>query len=240
MEIYKKQKEQSIYTPIESITTCKDYHHQLAATLAGHRIALEAALTALTSYTDALTDVAIRLVETLHSGHKVLAVGNGGSAAEAQHFVAELVGRFKHERAPYAAIALTGDSATLTAIANDYGYQDIFARQLRALGRPDDLLIAFSTSGESENVVRAAQVARQNHIQVIAITGNRPSRLATHAHVVIPVLEVDTPTIQELHMIITHLLCDITEVQLMARSEQRQSYNSRRAIPIGVGREEHS
>lgn len=238
MEIYNKQKEQSIYTPIQTITTCKDYHNQVIATLASHRIILDAALTALTMYTDALTDVAIRLVETLHSGHKVLAIGNGGSAAEAQHFVAELVGRFKLERAPYAAIALTSDSATLTAIANDYGYQDVFARQVTALGRPGDLLITFSTSGESENVVRAAQVGRRSHLQVVAITGANPSRLASQAHVVVPVVGADTATIQELHMVITHLLCDITESQLVAHDEQSRTDLARKPISVVTGKEQ--
>ncbi len=238
MEIYNSQKDQSTYTPIPALTTSKDYHTQVVTTLAGHRITLDAALTALNFCTDALTDVAIRLVETLHSGHKVLAIGNGGSAAEAQHFVAELVGRFKQERAPYAAIALTSDSATLTAIANDYGYQDIFVRQLCALGQPGDLLITFSTSGESENVVRAAQVGRQNHIQVVAITGDTPSRLASQAHVVIPVLGSDTATIQELHMMITHLLCSITESQLMALHEQHRVDLARMAVSMVAGKEE--
>jgi D-sedoheptulose 7-phosphate isomerase len=237
MEIYNRQKEQRIYTPIQTITTCKDYHNQVVATLADHRIILDAALTALTLCTDALTDVAIRLVETLHSGHKVLAIGNGGSAAEAQHFVAELVGRFKQERAPYAAIALTSDSATLTAIANDYGYEDVFARQICALSRPGDLLVAFSTSGESENMVRAAQVGRRSHIQVVAITGANPSRLASLAHVVIPVPGVDTATIQELHMVITHLLCDITESQLIARDEQSRTDLAMKAVSIVTGKE---
>src|SRR5207302_7352453 len=110
----------------------------------------------LTSSAHLLSTAALWLVETLRSGHKVLVVGNGGSAAEAQHFVAELVGRFKQERVPYAAIALTGDTAVLTAIANDYGYSEIFARQVAALGQAGDLLLAFSTSGEAKNVVRAA------------------------------------------------------------------------------------
>ncbi len=237
MEIYNKQKEQHIYTPFQTIPTCKDYHNQVAVALAGHSIVLEAALTALATCTDALTETAIRLVETLHSGHKVLAIGNGGSAAEAQHFVAELVGRFKQERAPYAAIALTSDSATLTAIANDYGYQEVFARQIHALGQPGDLLITFSTSGESENVIRAAQVGCQNHIQVVAITGGNPSRLASQAHVVIPVPGVDTATIQELHMVITHLLCDIAESQLIAREEQRRADVATQAISMGIGKE---
>src|SRR5215470_15763267 len=108
-----------------------------------------------------ITEVTTRLIETLRSGHKVLVAGNGGSAAEAQHFAAELVGRFKRERAPYAVLSLTTDTSILTAVANDYGYRDVFARQVHALGQPGDLFIAFSTSGESENLLRAAIVGRR-------------------------------------------------------------------------------
>lgn len=238
MEIYNRDQEQDIYTPsIWTTTVCKEYHNQIVATLTGHRIELESALKALSTCTDALTEVAIRLVETLHSGHKVLAIGNGGSAAEAQHFVAELVGRFKQERAPYAAIALTADSATLTAIANDYSYQDIFARQVCALGHPGDLLIIFSTSGESENVVRAARIGRLNHIQVVAITRKGSNRLAHQAHTIIQVPGVNISTIQELHMVVTHLLCHITESQLVARDEQYHAAVAREAVSIVTGEE---
>jgi|SRR5579884_770381 len=236
MEIYNKDQEQTIDTPsIQTNPGCKEYHDLIVATLTGHRIVLESALNALDECIDALAEVAIRIVETLYSGHKVLAIGNGGSAAEAQHFVAELVGRFKRERTPYAAIALTADSATLTAIANDYSYQDVFARQVCALGHPGDLLIIFSTSGESENVVRAAHVGRLNHIQVVAITGERSSRLARQAHAVVHVPGIDTATIQELHMVVTHLLCEITESQLIARDKHRHAEVAREAVFIVTG-----
>src|SRR5437763_1289951 len=134
-----------------------DYHSTIVEALAARRGTLDTALTQLMTRAQALAEVATRLVETLRTGHKVLVAGNGGSAAEAQHFAAELVGRFKRERSPYAVMALTTDTSILTAIANDYGYQDVFARQVLALGQPGDMLIVFSTSGESENLLCAAQ-----------------------------------------------------------------------------------
>lgn len=136
------------------------YTEAVAAAVACRRIMLHDAYAQLALRAATLAEAAERLVRALRERHKVLVAGNGGSAAEAQHFAAELVGRFKRERAPYAALALTTDSSILTAIANDYGYADVFARQVLGLGQPGDVLIAYSTSGESENLVRAAQAAR--------------------------------------------------------------------------------
>ena len=150
----------------------------------------------------------------------MLVAGNGGSAAEAQHFAAELMGRFKHERMPYAVLSLTTDTATITAISNDYGYQDVFARQVRALGHPGDLLIAFSTSGESENLVRAAMVGQQCLMTVVAVTGDRPSRLEHRADITVRVPVVDTAATQELHMVVTHILCDVVEARLCASESE--------------------
>src|SRR5581483_1011781 len=140
-------------------------------------VQLGVALDLLTTRAALLTEIAVELVETLRSGHKVLVAGNGGSAAQAQHLAAELVGRFKRERTPYAVISLSTDLAIITAVSNDYGYQDVFARQARALGQPGDMLLAFSTSGESENLLRAAQAGREGLLTVIAVTGEQPSRL---------------------------------------------------------------
>ena len=161
-----------------------------------------------------LGEIAARLVATLANNGKVLVAGNGGSAAEAQHFAAELVGRFKRERDPYAALALTADTATLTAIANDYGYDQVFARQVRAFGQPGDIFVAFSSSGESENLVRAAQVAHDLGLTVVAVTCDRPNRLASLASLALRIPSVDTPVTQELHMVVTHVLCDIVESEL--------------------------
>ncbi len=145
--------------------------------LAKRRSALDAGLRQLAGRGDALSAIACALVESLHAGGKVLVAGNGGSAAEAQHFAAELVGRFKCDRRPYAALALTVDSSVLTAVGNDYGFADVFARQVLAFGRPGDLLLAYSTSGNSENLLRAAVAARRCGMTVAAVTGDLPNPL---------------------------------------------------------------
>jgi D-sedoheptulose 7-phosphate isomerase len=193
-----------------------DYHEAIVSALNCHRTLLDGALAQLATRTTVFTEAAARLIETLRTGHKVLVAGNGGSAAEAQHFAAELVGRFKRERSPYAVLALTTDTSILTAVANDYGYQDVFARQVLALGQPADMLIAFSTSGDSENLVRAAATAQRCLMTVIAVTGDRPNRLECMADPAIRVPGVDTAIIQELHMVVTHILCDLVESELAA------------------------
>lgn len=177
---------------------------------------LPAALATLAS-NPALTRAAQALVAALRAGGTVLVAGNGGSAAEAQHFAAELVGRFKRERGPYAAIALTVDSSILTAVANDYGYEQVFARQIAALGRPGDLFIAYSTSGESENLILAARQARGQGMQVLAVTGERFSRLAGLADIALQIAAPDTALTQEIHMMVTHLLCEAAEEALSER-----------------------
>jgi D-sedoheptulose 7-phosphate isomerase len=209
--------QRSVIPPaVRSELTHAEYYSTIVSALAHRRIALDTALSQLTTRALILTEAATQLVETLRQGHKVLIAGNGGSAAEAQHFAAELVGRFKRERTPYAVLSLTTDTAILTAVANDYGYQDIFARQVLAFGQPEDMLIAFSTSGESENLIRAAVAAHHCLMKVIAITGERTSRLEKLADITLRVPVVDTAIAQELHMIVTHLLCDIAESQLAA------------------------
>ncbi len=201
--------------PEESLTVANiEYHQSIVSALSQRRQTLDIALSQMASHSFSLTAVARTLVETLRVGNKVLVAGNGGSAAEAQHFAAELVGRFKRERSAYAVLALTTDTAILTAVANDYGYQEVFARQVEAFGRPDDLLIAFSTSGESENLLQAAQMARGCGMRLIAITGERNSRLEQQADLTVRVPTIDTALAQELHMMITHILCDIVEREL--------------------------
>ena len=204
--------------PVTQGTGYSDYYDAVVSALTSRRMMLDTALAQFMTRARELTEVAARLIETLRTGHKVLVAGNGGSAAEAQHFAAELVGRFKRERAPYAVLSLTTDTSILTAVANDYGYQDVFARQVLAFGQPDDMLIAFSTSGESENLLRAAATAQRGMMAVIAVTGDRPSRLECLANVTVRVPTVDTAVAQELHMIVTHILCDIVESELAALS----------------------
>lgn len=198
------------------------YHDVVVRTLLERRALLDVALARFAEQSELLSTLAGCIVETLKRGHKVLVAGNGGSAAEAQHFAAELVGRFKRERAAYAVLALTTDTAILTAVANDYGYADVFARQVCAFGQSDDLFIGFSTSGESENLVRAAQVGRERLMTVAAITGERNSRLERLSNITVRVPQGDTPLVQELHMMVTHILCDIVETELAAFDDNRQ------------------
>jgi D-sedoheptulose 7-phosphate isomerase len=140
--------------------------------------------------------------------HKVLLCGNGGSAADAQHVAAELVGRFRNDRNPLPAIALTTDTSVLTAVSNDFGYEQVFARQVAALGLAGDILIAISTSGKSANVVLAAREARKKGLTVIALTGAERSPLSEHAHLCLRVPAHDTALIQQAHISILHAICD--------------------------------
>jgi D-sedoheptulose 7-phosphate isomerase len=157
------------------------------------------------------------LADALRNGAKALACGNGGSAADAQHFAAELVNRFEAERPPLAAVALTTDSSNLTSIANDYAWEQVFAKQLRALGRRGDVLLAISTSGNSANVVEALHVARDLGVRVIALTGNGGGKMAAllspeDVHICVP--HKKTARIQEVHLLVLHCLCDAIDFEL--------------------------
>ena len=157
------------------------------------------------------------MAAALRAGGKILACGNGGSAADAQHFAAELVNRFERERPPLAGIALTTDSSALTSIANDYSYEQVFAKQLRAFGRKGDVLLAISTSGNSGNVVAAMAAARDMGIAVVALTGRGGGKMAEHlapgdVHVCVP--HARTMRIQEVHLLVLHCLCDGIDTQL--------------------------
>ena len=157
------------------------------------------------------------LAASLKAGGKILACGNGGSAADAQHFAAELVNRFERERPPLAAIALTTDGSTLTSIANDYSYEQVFEKQLRALGRKGDVLLAISTSGNSANVVAAMRAARELGVAVLALTGRGGGKMAEHlapgdVHVCVP--HERTMRIQEVHLLVLHCLCDGIDTRL--------------------------
>ena len=161
------------------------------------------------------------LARTLKAGGKVLACGNGGSAADAQHFAAELLNRFEIERAPLAAIALTTDSSTLTSIANDYAYEQVFSKQVRGLGRRGDALLAISTSGNSRNVIEAMHVAHELGVQVVALTGAGGGKMAAlispeDVHICVP--HKRTARIQEVHLLVLHCLCDGIDFQLFPKS----------------------
>ena len=151
---------------------------------------------------------------SLQSGGKIMFCGNGGSAADAQHLAAELMGRYLKDRAPLPALALTVDTSALTAIANDYSYDEVFARQLRGIGRRDDVLVGLSTSGNSANVVRAIETARDLGIVSLALTGQQGGRMAEIADHVIRAPATRTNSIQEMHIVIGHMLCGFIEEAL--------------------------
>jgi phosphoheptose isomerase len=156
------------------------------------------------------------LAHRLATGGRLLVAGNGGSAAEAQHLTAELVGKLHDDRQPLSAIALHAETSALTAIANDYGYDDVYARQVRAHGRPGDVLLLLSTSGASPNLVRAAQAARDVGVTSWALTGAAPNPLASACDDVLAVVSGDTQVVQELHLVTSHLLCEYLEQELPA------------------------
>lgn len=161
---------------------------------------------------DAIAAAAARIVAALRAGGKLLLCGNGGSAADCQHVAAELTGRFTgRTRTALAAIALTTDTSALTAISNDFGFEEVFARQVDALGHAGDVLLAISTSGRSPNVVRAAERARGRGLVVIALTGPTPGPLGALAELTIAAPGRDTARIQELHTTVGHVLCELVE-----------------------------
>ncbi len=160
---------------------------------------------------DAIARAAELLRDTVLAGKKVLLIGNGGSAADAQHIAAELVGRFVIERRPLPAIALTTDTSAMTAIANDYGYDHVFSRQVEALGAPGDVLVAITTSGASKNVLMAVASARACGMKVIALTGAKGAAFVASCDAGVAVPSLNTARIQELHITIGHLLCEAVD-----------------------------
>lgn len=163
---------------------------------------------------DAVLAAADVMLEAFGRGAKVLIFGNGGSAADAQHFACELVGRFLRDRRSLAAIALTPDTTTLTAIANDYGFDRVFVRQLEALGRPGDVAVAISTSGASSNVLAGLQYAKAHGLKTVAFTGGGGGPVGATADVHVNAPHHLTPRVQELHRTLIHAVCDIIERQI--------------------------
>ncbi len=154
------------------------------------------------------------LVQTFLKNGKALFCGNGGSAADAQHIAAELSGRFYTDRPPLYAEALHVNSSYVTAVANDYGYEAVFARMVQAAGRADDVLVAFSTSGNSPNILKAIEMAKSKGMKIIGFTGSTGGKMAGLCDVLLNVPSTDTPRIQEAHILIGHILCQYVEVTL--------------------------
>jgi D-sedoheptulose 7-phosphate isomerase len=160
---------------------------------------------------DLVAEAAEMMTAALKAGHKILFCGNGGSAADSQHLAAELMGRYLRDRKPLPAVSLTVDTSALTAIGNDYGFDEIFVRQLRGIGVRGDVLVGLSTSGNSENVVKAVKAAKEMGIHTVALTGQSGGKLAAIADICIGVPSDKTNEIQEMHIAIGHLVCGLVE-----------------------------
>ena len=170
----------------------------------------------------AVLEAAAAVIRSLESGGKLLFCGNGGSAADAQHLAAEFEGRFLRDRRPLPAMALSANSSSVTAIGNDYGFEHVFARAVEAHGRSGDVLFCISTSGRSPNTVRAAEVARSRGLRVVGLTGEGGGTLAAHVDVLLAVPSKATPRIQEMHILLGHVVCELVEdhfARLDARRE---------------------
>jgi D-sedoheptulose 7-phosphate isomerase len=186
----------------------------IAAHLALSRDALERAAqdAGLLDIARTIADV---IASALRSGHKLLISGNGGSAADAQHIAAEIMGRYKQDRPAYAAIALTTDTSALTAIGNDFGFEKVFARQVEGLGRRGDVLLALTTSGRSANILAALKTARQQGLITIGFTGAKGTAMAASCDHLLVAPSDDTAVIQQIHLTLAHGICDVIEQTLM-------------------------
>lgn len=171
----------------------------------------------MNSLCDLIVYAAETIVESLVNDKKILTCGNGGSAGDAQHFASEMLNRFERERPALPAIALTTDSMTITSVANDYHFDEVFAKQLRALGQKGDILLVYTTSGNSSNIIRTVQAGHDKGMKVIALTGKDGGALATvlnESDIEIRVPSESTARIQEVHLLITHCFCDLIDSQL--------------------------
>lgn len=183
--------------------------------LRGHVEVINALSTDDVSLINRMADV---IVSALDNGGKLLVMGNGGSAADAQHFAAEMVGRFQAERKAIPAVALTTDTSVLTAVANDYGFERIFSRQIEALARPGDVVFGISTSGQSGNILQALQAARSANCHLLCLSGQDGGPVAKIADLTLIVPSLEVPYIQEVHLTIIHLLCKLIEARFTSRS----------------------
>ena len=192
-----------------------------------HLAALAEPLSALEAEIDRIDGWGRRLARVLAGGGRLLAVGNGGSAAQAQHLTCELVGRYVGDRPPLSALALHAETSSVTAIANDFGAELAFARQVRAHGRPGDVLVALTTSGRSPNVVAAVETAREGGLTTWALTGPAPNPVADLADEALTVDAPATPTVQEVHQVVLHLLCAAVDAALGVPTPQGADLVSR-------------
>jgi D-sedoheptulose 7-phosphate isomerase len=180
------------------------------------RDALDAAI-ADAEFVATIAAIADCVADALTAGHKLLLAGNGGSAADAQHLAGEMLSRLHYDRAPLAAIALTTDSSVMTAIGNDYGYEDLFERQVLGLGRSGDVLIAISTSGRSPNILRALRAARHNGLVAIGFSGRGGGDMPALCDLCLRAPSDSTPLIQQLHITAGHIVCGLVEARLFPR-----------------------
>lgn len=172
---------------------------------------IEITQSTLDSTLDSIMLASDMIINTLKSGNKIMICGNGGSAADAQHFAAELIGRYKRNRVAIPCIALTTDTSILTAVGNDFGFDYIFSRQVEALGNSNDLLIAISTSGKSKNIINVINVAKNKNCKILGLSGNGGGIMNDICDINIVIPTTNTPRIQEMHLLIEHTLCDIIE-----------------------------
>ena len=178
------------------------------------RIKLKEDILQSTDIVSQINESSFLCIKALRQGNKILLAGNGGSAADSQHIAGELVNRFNFDRPGLPAIALTTDTSVITAIANDYDYSSIFSRQIDSIGNPGDIFFAISTSGNSENILKAAITANKNKIPVISFTGESGGKLENYSDIAIKAPSKLTPDIQEIHIMIAHLICTIIELEM--------------------------
>lgn len=186
------------------------------------RASIETKQLAMSQLSESIELASAMLNQALIGGHKILACGNGGSASDAQHFSSELLNRYERDRPGLPAISLTTDSSTLTSIANDYDYRQIYSKQITALGQPGDLLLAISTSGQSPNIIEAIQAANESEMPVIALTGKDGgiiAQLLDENSIEIRVPSNVTARIQEVHILVIHILCELLDLQLLGPAE---------------------
>jgi D-sedoheptulose 7-phosphate isomerase len=196
-----------------NLLTSEDSSAAIARSLREHLQTIEALLDSRIGDIEAAGK---RICETLKVGNKILLCGNGGSAADAQHIAAELVGRYERERRAFPAISLTTDTSALTALSNDYGYEEVFARQVEALATSGDVLIAISTSGKSLSVIKAAEQARAIGCKTIALTGCSGEPLVSHCDLAVVVPSNRTSRVQEAHITIGHLWCEMVDAMVVS------------------------